>query len=70
VDVFFIVYDLIWLFVTFVELLWLVDAFFIVYVCLVFVLAYRTLSRYESASPLGHVWVRKCWSLKSMCVGC
>jgi hypothetical protein len=37
--VFFVVYELIWLFVTFVELLGLVDAFFVIYESLVFVLS-------------------------------
>jgi hypothetical protein len=35
----FVVYELIWLFVTFVELLGLVDAFFVIYESLVFVLS-------------------------------
>jgi hypothetical protein len=33
--VFFLVYEIIWLFVAFVELLWLVDAFFSIYGSLV-----------------------------------
>jgi hypothetical protein len=49
--VFFLVYEIIWLFVAFIELLVLVDAFFVVYeIISLLVFSCRTLSGYENTN--------------------
>jgi hypothetical protein len=53
--VFFLVYEIIWLFVVFVELLGLLDAFFFVYEVWCLCLVCRTLK-----------WIRKYWFAKGM----
>jgi hypothetical protein len=48
---FFLVYEIIWLFVAFIELLGLVDVFFVVYkIILLLVFSYRTLSGYGNTN--------------------
>jgi hypothetical protein len=48
---FFLVYEIIWLFAAFIELLGLVDAFFVVYVIIsLLVVSCKTLSGYENTN--------------------
>jgi hypothetical protein len=69
---YFVVDNFILLFVVFVELLWLVDAFFLLFMRLfwLFVFSCRTLKwvRKYYWPMVGMIWARKCWTLLRACV--